>query len=683
MKQKKEFQSVAYRFKRFVNKSYSAFNSMHKVVNIGVITCCTLTFVHTTNTTAQTIEKQHLDTEKISDQSLDEIVIVGVKPEDIVNQTNRIVTVITKTEIAQSSVQSIQDLLNYAIGIDIQQRGGHGVQTDISIRGGSFDQTAILLNGINLSNPQTGHFSFDIPINLSDIERIEIIRGPSTITYGASAFSGGINIVTTKNPEYKAYGKIETGGHNLFSIETKGVLPIKDNITNQLSASYKTSSGYISNSDYDISNLLWQTQVQFNQSYINLQAGYSDKRYGANTFYSATYPNQYDKTKSYFASLKTNIDINRFTFMPSVYWNRHDDCFQLFRDGTSNIPSWYKGHNFHQTDIYGTNINLQYRSILGVTNVATEVRHESIKSNVLGFDREHSKGKYTKSDNRTNLSYALEQAFVWNQFSASAGLLLNYNTNIKDGYKLYPSIQIGYQIKNNIQTYVSWSQSTRIPTFTDLYYTTATHIGNYDLKSEKSESFEIGFEYSKSFLQAYVSGYYMKAKNLIDWVKENPDDKWESKNLTQIDKIGFDVGLKFFIDKLFENQKEPITLDLGYSRLNQDKNSDKYISNYALNYLRDKVVIGLRYPVLQNTYLSLNYRWQHRMGTYIKYKDLNPSKEVSFDPFSTLDAKLIWNKNNIGVTLSANNIFDKKYVDIGNVPQAGFWLIGGISYTLK
>ncbi len=105
-------------------------------------------------------------------------------------QAARLVTVITKEEIQRSPVQSIQDLLNYAANIDVMQRGGHGVQADISIRGGSFDQTAILLNGINLSNPQTGHYSFDIPVNLSDIDRIEIIHGQAQILEFGGFFRG-------------------------------------------------------------------------------------------------------------------------------------------------------------------------------------------------------------------------------------------------------------------------------------------------------------------------------------------------------------------------------------------------------------------------------------------------------------------------------------------------------------
>jgi iron complex outermembrane receptor protein len=71
-----------------------------------------------------------------------------------------------------------------------------GAQTDVSIRGGNDEQITILLNGINICDPQTGHNAFDLPVDLSDIERIEVLEGPAGRIYGTSSLLGAINIVT-------------------------------------------------------------------------------------------------------------------------------------------------------------------------------------------------------------------------------------------------------------------------------------------------------------------------------------------------------------------------------------------------------------------------------------------------------------------------------------------------------
>ena len=165
---------VAVRFRRFDRKRYAAFRSMHKVINIGVVTASTLLFALPDTAQAQKAIEPNRTGEEASVE-LEEVEVTASRAPIARNQATKIVTVIPAREIAAAPVTSIQDLLEYAAGIDVRQRGEGGTQADISIRGGTFDQIAVLLNGVNLSNPQTGHYSFDLPVNLSDIERIEVV----------------------------------------------------------------------------------------------------------------------------------------------------------------------------------------------------------------------------------------------------------------------------------------------------------------------------------------------------------------------------------------------------------------------------------------------------------------------------------------------------------------------------
>ncbi|MDD4514108.1 TonB-dependent receptor [Massilibacteroides sp.] len=681
MKQEMFNKLRSFRFKQFSGKAYSAFCSLRKEVTIGVVANCVLTFAAAGTVSAQTNVIAGVSSAE-TEHELDEVTVTASRVELAMNQAARLVTVITKEEIQQSPVRSIQDLLNYAANIDVVQRGGHGVQADISIRGGSFDQTAILLNGVNLSNPQTGHYSFDIPVNLSDVERIEIIHGPSSITYGASAFSGGINIITKKTPDHKAYANIEAGSHGLWGVQASGALT-SELASSQLSAGYNTSDGYTANSDYDIWNLLWQTRLKPEEkSTVDIQLGYNDKRYGANTFYSAAYPNQYDKTSSYFASVRGETG-DRLKFIPVIYWNRHYDEFQLYRDGTPDLPSWYVGHNYHRSDVYGANLNIQYTSSLGITSLGSELRNEGVLSNVLGKTMTETDGHYTKSDDRTNVSFALEHNVLLSRFTLTAGLLANYNTSLRGSYKFYPSINVSYRILDNLKTFASWNKATRMPTFTDLYYTTATHIGNTDLKPENSEAFELGVKYNTWFMSLYATAYLMKGKNIIDWVKPNVDAKWESRNITKLDKKGIELGARFALHEVIPVLPEQTVLHAGYARLNQDKSSGNLISNYALNYLRDKVTLKLEHPIVKNVTVNWNFRWQKRMGGYTRYDKGIKGEFANYEPFSTLDLRINWQLKEFMLHLSANNLYDTKFYDLGNVPQAGFWLIGGISYTIR
>ena len=276
MKQKRTYRQNVFWFKRFTRKAYSAFASMHRVVNIGVVTGCVLTVVPFTGITAQNPDG-HEKTPETTELELEEVMVTASRIATPINQTAKLVTVITNEQIQQAPVQSIQDLLIYTANIDVVQRAGHGVQSDISIRGGSKYQTAILLNGINLSNSHTGIYSLDIPINLSDIERIEIIHGPSALIYGASAFSGGVNIITKKKVDYKGYGRIEAGMHNLRAMEMRGAF--KTGIAStSISAGHNASDGYVDNTDYNLFVLLLQSRFELGpDSKIDITLGYNDK----------------------------------------------------------------------------------------------------------------------------------------------------------------------------------------------------------------------------------------------------------------------------------------------------------------------------------------------------------------------------------------------------------------------
>ena len=667
----------AFRFKRFARKSYSVFNSIHKAVTIGVLSGSTLVSAHAA--AAEPMERVHAvsSTDTIPLTELDEVVVTASRVDLPLNLAAKQVTIITREEIERAPVRSVEDLLNHVAGVDILQRGPHGVQADISLRGGSFDQTAILLNGVNLTNPHTGHYSFNLPINLSDIERVEIVQGPSSLVHGASAFSGGVNIITKKDSESNGFAKLEGGMHGLFGAEARGAYRAGNSL-HTLSAGYKHSDGYIQNSDYDITNLLWQSRFELNDASIDFQAGVNDKKQGANTFYSAAHPNQFDDTQGIFASIRGETN-GRLKFIPRIYWSRHYDEFQLYRDGAPNIPDTYKGHNYHRSDVFGMNLHMQYASRWGITAFGGEFRNEGILSSVLGKPMEEPVGKYSYSDNRSNISYFLEHNFILRQFTLSVGGLLNYNTAITNTFDLYPALNVSYRPWESLRLYASWNKATRMPTFTDLYYTTATHVGNSHLEAERSEAFEAGAKYTQRVVNGSIAAFYMKGSNMIDWVKPSPDALWESRNHTKINTRGVEVNLSLDLKEWFGATQPLRSFQAGYMHLHQGRVEDELISNYALNHLRHKFTAALHHEVVKGLTLSWHFRWQERAGSYVQYTDLQPGERVNFEPFALLDLKANYSLHSINLFASANNIFNATHVDFGNIPQPGFWLSGGAS----
>ena len=216
---------------------------LRKEVLIGTLSVATLT-----NAKAQSISVNEAKTDstilgKEKEVDLSEVLITASRAPLTVAQQSRMVKVLGSEEIRAIAAQSVNDLLKHVIAIDVRQRGAIGAQTDISLRGGTFEQVAILVNGINIGDPQTGHNAFDIPVDMSQIERIEVLEGPAGRVYGTSSLLGAINIITklTKDNNVRAFAK--AGSYGFFSGGAALHLS-QSHFTNALSASYTRSDGY-------------------------------------------------------------------------------------------------------------------------------------------------------------------------------------------------------------------------------------------------------------------------------------------------------------------------------------------------------------------------------------------------------------------------------------------------------
>ena len=188
-------------FRQFGNKGYSLFNCLGREVVCSVLSVATLTYASAESVSTNPVVTDSVATTTAREMMLDEVSVTGSRAPLTKSQAARMVTVLDRADIAQAPVQSVNDLLKYAVGVDVRQRGPMGAQTDISIRGGTSEQVILLLNGINICDPQTGHNTMDLPVDLSDIVRIEVIEGPAGRIYGTSSMAGAINIVTKKGGE--------------------------------------------------------------------------------------------------------------------------------------------------------------------------------------------------------------------------------------------------------------------------------------------------------------------------------------------------------------------------------------------------------------------------------------------------------------------------------------------------
>lgn len=628
---------------------------------------------------------------------LDELEIISSANPVEFKQISRTVHIITKDQIDESPAVSLDELLKIYGGVDIRSRGAMGVQSDINLRGGTFDQGLIMINGISLNDPQTGHHNLNQAIDLDDVEKIEIFEGPGTRWFGANSYSGGINIISSK-PKNKAISvSLQGGQYGYF-----GGRIITDyklgKVNNRTSGSLRRSDGYIRNTDFTIVNLNHSSYYNTKVGVLSVNLGILDKGFGANGFYTPKYPNQYEHIRTYStnATWESGSDIK---FKANAYWRRNLDRFELFREDnnwyqkqgelyimegdTAGYPTPgglypYQGHNYHRTDIIGADGVINFNSLLGSTSIGIGLKSESIVSNVLGESMEdtifiaNSDGYYNKSKQRTNTNISFNQHYSRDNFSVSAGISMFHSNDY--GTHFSPGIDLGYFITENIKVFASANQAIRLPTFTDLYYQGPTNISNPDLVPEESLSTEVGVKYFENDFNASLSGFYRQGKNVIDWIKYSPEEKWQSANLASLNTYGISVSANKQFAKGILNYA-----GVKYTWLTSEKNNNELISLYALDFLRHNFNFFISHDIVRNFSASWTATIQDRNGSYIDY---NTGLETSYSTVALLNLKVIYVIRNVELSLSGSNLLNRSYYDIGNIQQPGLWIIGGVKVNI-
>jgi iron complex outermembrane receptor protein len=657
-------------FNRWTRKGYAIFASLHKVVKIAVVTfVCTLVQL--------SYEPLLADVQDSTSQKVDleEIEVSGDQPVAWSGNA-RLVQVTERREINSSPAKSLDRLLESIAGVDIRQRGSDGVQADVSIRGGSFDQVLILLNGVNLTDPQTGHYSLDLPVELQNIRRIELLQGPSARIWGPNAYSGVINIVTggeSDQPGSHFQGQCAYGSFGFLS--GSGSMDFNNQLwNNHVSVSYKKSDGYRTNTDFEFLNSLLQTAYHKAElGTFRFQAGYQQKDFGANSFYTFSYPNQYERTKTVFTALNWDKKIGSTTLEAALSERIHHDRFELFRD-FENAAAWYTGHNYHLTSVTSGQVKANFRTSWGKTTVGTDVRNERIWSNVLGVrtpsprpDFFDETGQFTKFKSRSNVRvFADHTVYLGDALKWSGGLSGNLNSDFKP--YILGGTDLSYRLSEQLYLNAGVNHAYRLPTFMDLYYQSATQISNPNLKPEQSTTFELGAQFKSGSLKCSASTYYRLGKNVIDWVKHPDSLKWLSRNETNLNAAGCELIAEY-------NRPLPFVenIRLSYTGMTMDKQASGYDSKYALDYLRNKINLRVDHNLWSHRNLGAftagwSVSWQDRAGTY---QILKSDPLLAYKPYWLTDVRIGWQNKGYRINVDVDNLWDSVYADFGGLTQPG------------
>jgi len=580
-------------------------------------------------------------------EKLSEIVISSSRIDIPFNENSRTITVITNEEIQNSTANNVADLLQQFTGVDVRRRGIDGMQSDLYIRGGSFDQTLVLIDGIKTENPQSGHHTMNIMIPIENIERIEIIKGPAARVFGQNAFTGAINIVTKKNVDTQLKGEVAYGSFHSGIFSLTGGLNLK-NSSHQIHYSRYVSDGYRYNTDFQNQNYFIKSKFNTKSTPIDIVATFMQREFGANGFYaSPNFKDQYEETQSSLIGVSTSFSNKRLTYKPKIYWKRGQDMYLFLRDD----PDFFR--NLHITNKVGAELNASYDSDLGITGFGLDVAKVYISSNNLG------------NHDRTMVTGFLEHRFqlLEEKLDITPGVALTYYSDFD--FQAFPGIDLGYAINDEFKFYANTGYTYRVPTYTDLFYHSPTTIGNENLNPEKALSHEFGAKYFTKKTTANIALFYRDAKDLIDYVKVNEEDKWKAENLARVTTKGIEAEIQY----KFKLSGFSQYLNFGYTFLEDDlKDQGIPFSRYSLNSIKHQITA---------TYDSQFFKFL-RQNLVFKFVERPDGTS-----YNVVDFKLTAMYKDLEVSGVFNNIFNTEYTETNLVPMPKSNALFILVYTFK
>lgn len=567
------------------------------------------------------------------------VVVVG-EPDPLTEGQSARSTATLEVQPTKLVYEDAQDLLRSDTTVDLEERGGGGVQTDVTIRGGSFEQTLVLLDGFRINDAETSHFNLDLPVVTDALQSVNVLHGAGSALYGSDAVAGVVDFVTAAPVEGYSL-KLRAGGGSYGEQEQAAVGSWGGTRASEvLAGGREFSDGFIADRDYRSEEVSSETRGKSLFGATDVLLATSDRAFGANQFYGDY--DSYERTKGWFAGISQQV--NEKTQAMLAY-RRHTDEFVLLRED----PSVYE-NNHIDTSWQGA---VRRKEELPMKGAAVfyglEANADEIHSNSLG-DHGRNRGAGYAGFEWTGAK--------WGTLSAGAR-----EEVFSGGMSVFtPDVAVSVRLPKQVKLRTSVGRGFRLPTYVDLYYTDPSTIADPNLKPESAWNFDGGVDwYASAKLALSFTAFHSVQTDAIDYVRANASDPWQAENLNGLHFTGTEENVDW---RPWAGQE----FRVGLTTLAGAQS--------ALNGLQSEYVFN--YPV-QNA--SAEWIGRFKNGLLLRQR-LRVVNRIDRSVYPVWDASAAWESKRVQPYVRATNLSNTDYQEILGVQNQTRAIVAGVEVVL-
>lgn len=595
--------------------------------------------------------------------------------------TGRNILVIKGEEFLKLPVNSLDELLRYLPGIEVQMRGPMGAQSDIIVRGGTFQQVLVIIDGIRINDPNTGHFNSYIPVAPAEIERIEILKGASSAVYGSEAVGGVIHIITKtfaaargrKAKQFTAQGT--AGQYGLFNGQLGGFYQngntaisagvLSNNATGQ---QQRGTRGFFHNTSASISinqfiNKNWN---------ISFRSAFDRRNFAAQNFYTVFKSDTAnEKVNSFWNQLQLSYAKSRRRFSLNIGYKAAKDTYKFNSAASANSN---KSNLMQGLALYNWETGKKTSFTAGAQWVNKKITSNDRGDHIL---------------NQAGVFFILDKR-ISGYFTVNPAMRLQWNE--RSGWEAVPQVNLSYKLPY-WQLRGSAGKTIRDADFTERYnnynkaFVPSGSIGNPDLVSERSFSYEAGADYfGIKNMKIAATVFRQHFTELIDYVPTpfaemprkinlSPTGTYAlAKNIARVNSAGFETDVQY--TKQFEHSQQ-LSATVGLTWIDSKSNNQTpsfYVSSHA--------------KFLTNFNIQYAIHW-FSVGVNGLYKQRNAqistpiNANLSRDYFLfNMQMQAFVYKKKVSIFGEIDNVLNKQYSDLLGSKMPGRWIMGGCKVSL-